>query len=76
MAAHAQAPTSDGVNVCTPANGANVTSPVQISAAATVSGGVFRFELWNGSTKLAVRRRQRDHGPDYLAGAGDLQADL
>jgi phosphatidylserine decarboxylase len=40
------------VNVCSPSNGATVTSPVQINAAATVSGGVYRFELWNGSTKL------------------------
>ncbi|MFZ0303696.1 MAG: Ig-like domain-containing protein [Terracidiphilus sp.] len=46
------APTSDGVNVCSPANGATVNSPVQITAAATVSGGVYRFELWNGDTKL------------------------
>jgi Bacterial Ig domain len=46
------APKSNGVNVCSPANGATVTSPVQINAAATVSGGVYRFELWNGSTKL------------------------
>jgi hypothetical protein len=46
------APTSAGVNVCSPSNGATVASPVQINAAATVSGGVYRFELWNGSTKL------------------------
>jgi 6-phosphogluconolactonase (cycloisomerase 2 family) len=46
------APTSDGVNVCSPVNGATVTSPVQMNAAATVSGGVYRFELWWGSTKL------------------------
>lgn len=46
------APTGDGVNVCSPAESATVTSPVQIDAAATVSGGVYRFELWNGSTKL------------------------
>jgi hypothetical protein len=46
------APSSPGVNVCSPANDASVTSPVQISAAATASGGVYRFELWNGSTKL------------------------
>ena len=46
------APSSAGVNVCSPSNGATVTSPVQINAAATVSGGVYRFELWNGSTKL------------------------
>jgi hypothetical protein len=46
------APNSDGVNVCSPVNGATVTSPVQINASATVNGGVYRFELWNGSTKL------------------------
>jgi hypothetical protein len=46
------APTNNGVSICSPANGADVTSPVQINAAATVSGGVYRFELWNGSTKL------------------------
>jgi len=45
-------PTSNGISICSPANGADVTSPVQINAAATVSGGVYRFELWNGSTKL------------------------
>jgi hypothetical protein len=46
------APTTNGVNVCSPAEGATVTSPVSISAAATVSGGVYRFSLWNGATKL------------------------
>jgi len=46
------APSGNGVNVCSPAEGATVSSPVQISAAATVSGGVYRFEVWNGSTKL------------------------
>jgi hypothetical protein len=46
------APQSNGVNVCSPANGGTFTSPVQLNAAATVSGGVYRFELWNGSTKL------------------------
>jgi hypothetical protein len=46
------APSSAGVNVCSPGESATVTSPVQINAAATVSGGVYRFELWNGSTKL------------------------
>ena len=47
------APASPGVNVCTPAESTTVTSPVQISAAAAVSGGVYRFEIWNGSTKVA-----------------------
>jgi Bacterial Ig domain len=46
------APSGDGVNVCSPAEDATVSSPVEISAAAMVSGGVYRFELWNGDTKL------------------------
>ncbi len=46
------APSGNGVNVCSPGNGATVTSPVSIDAAATVSGGVYRFSLWNGDTKL------------------------
>ena len=46
------APSSNGVNVCAPAENASVSSPVQVNAAATVSGGVYRFELWSGSTKL------------------------
>ncbi|MGA9587248.1 MAG: Ig-like domain-containing protein, partial [Terracidiphilus sp.] len=45
-------PSAPGVNVCTPDENATVTSPVQIDATANVSGGVYRFELWNGSTKL------------------------
>lgn len=46
------APSSNGINVCSPAEGATVSSPVSISAAATISGGIYRFSLWNGNTKL------------------------
>jgi VCBS repeat protein len=45
-------PSAAGINVCSPAENATVSSPVQINARATVSGGVYRFELWSGSTKL------------------------
>ena len=46
------APSANGINVCSPTQGASVTSPVSISATATVSGGVYRFELWSSGTKL------------------------
>jgi len=52
MTGACSAPSSDGVNVCSPAENATVSSPVSISAAATVTGGVYRFELWDGNTKL------------------------
>jgi hypothetical protein len=47
------APTSYGIHVCSPANGSTVSSPVPINATANVSGTIYRFELWQGSTKLA-----------------------
>jgi hypothetical protein len=47
------APSTNGINVCSPTQGASLTSPVSINAAATVSGGVYRFELWSGTTKLS-----------------------
>jgi hypothetical protein len=50
------APEGQGINVCAPITGSTVGSSVQIDAAANVSGGVYRFELWNGSTKLLTVR--------------------
>lgn len=46
------APSSNGINVCSPNEGATLSSPVAINASAFISGGVYRFELWNGNTKL------------------------
>ncbi|MBS1806060.1 MAG: VCBS repeat-containing protein [Acidobacteria bacterium] len=46
------APSSTGINVCSPTQSASLSSPVEVNAKATVSGGVYRFELWSGSTKL------------------------
>jgi hypothetical protein len=48
--------TVNAVNVCAPINNSTVSSPVQINAAANMVGGVYRFELWSGSTKLATVR--------------------
>jgi hypothetical protein len=42
----------NAVNVCSPTENSTVSSPVQINAAANMDGGVYRFELWSGSTKL------------------------
>jgi 6-phosphogluconolactonase (cycloisomerase 2 family) len=49
-------PASDGVNVCLPDEHATLTSPVAMNAAATLSGGVYRFELWANGTKVLSER--------------------
>lgn len=46
-------PSGYGISVCSPSQGAVMNSPVLIDATAAVSGGVYRFEVWSGSTKLA-----------------------
>jgi FG-GAP-like repeat/Bacterial Ig domain len=45
------APSSPGVNVCSPANGTTVSSPVQATAAATVTGTILRMEVWVDGVK-------------------------
>lgn len=64
------APSSDGVNVCAPSNNATVGSPVDISAGATVTGGVYRFELWVDGTKAFTVRDSGDMRTSVAMSAG------
>jgi hypothetical protein len=44
-------PSAPGVNVCKPANGSTVASPVPVQAAATVTGTISRMEVWVDGVK-------------------------
>lgn len=61
------APTSNGINVCSPTENATVNSPIAINASAYISGGIYRFELWNGSTKLLSEDNGTMNGTVSLA---------
>jgi hypothetical protein len=45
------APASAGLNVCDPANGSTVNSPVSVLASATVTGTISRMEVWVDGVK-------------------------
>ncbi|UWZ86539.1 FG-GAP-like repeat-containing protein [Occallatibacter riparius] len=45
------APSSYGVHVCSPANGATVSSPVSVQAAAKIAGTLARMEVWVDGVK-------------------------
>ena len=45
------APTSDGVTICSPASGSTVSSPVQVTAAATANSYFAHMELWVDGVK-------------------------
>ena len=46
------APSSPGVNICLPASGSTVNSPVQVEADSTVTGTIARMELWVDGVKM------------------------
>jgi hypothetical protein len=45
-------PTSAGIHICAPVNGSTVQSPVQVSAAATITGTLARMEIWVDGAKM------------------------
>ena len=45
------APSSAGVNICSPASGSTVASPVKVTATATVSGTIASTQLWVDGVK-------------------------
>jgi len=45
------APSSSGVHICTPASGSTVNSPVQVQAAAKVTGTIANTQLWVDGVK-------------------------
>ena len=45
------APASAGIDICSPVNGATVSSPVTVSATGTVTGTFLRFEVWVDGVK-------------------------
>jgi hypothetical protein len=46
------APSSPGVNVCKPANGVTEPSPVEVQAAANITGTLARMEIWVDGAKM------------------------
>lgn len=64
------APASDGVTICAPASGATVGSPVQVQAAATVSGTLAQTELWvDGVKKYSTASNSLDTSVSLPAGS-------
>ncbi len=45
------APSSAGVHICAPASGSTVASPVQVQAAATITGTIGSMQLWIDGVK-------------------------
>jgi hypothetical protein len=64
------APTSAGVHVCAPANGSTVSSPVQVQAAATMTGTLARMEVWVDGVKKYTETSSKTLNTSISLGAG------
>jgi hypothetical protein len=64
------APISAGVHICAPPNGATVSSPVSVEAAATVTGTIARMELWVDGVKKYTATSSKQLNTTVSLGAG------
>jgi hypothetical protein len=63
-------PGSPGVNVCKPANGSTVSSPVQVLAAATITGTLARMEVWVDGVKKYTETNSKTLSTSISLAAG------
>jgi hypothetical protein len=70
------APSSDGVNVCKPAGGSTVSSPVQVQATAKIAGTLNRMEIWVDGVKKYTETSSTSFNTSLSIGAGDHEFDI
>ena len=64
------APSSPGVNICSPANGSAVSSPVNVQAASAITGTLARVELWVDGVKKYTETSSTILSTSLSLGAG------
>jgi hypothetical protein len=70
------APSSFGVNVCSPANGSTVHSPVTVTATANIPGTLARMEVWVGGGKKYSETTSTSFSTTVSLGAGTYEFDI
>lgn len=70
------APSSNGVHVCSPVNGAAVGSPVTVQAATTIPGTLARMEIWVDGAKLFTEKTSTTFTTSLNLGAGSHRFDI
>jgi hypothetical protein len=70
------APSSPGVNVCSPVNGSTVHSPVHVTAAANIAGTLARMEIWANGGKMYTETTSTQLNTTLTLGAGTYQFDI
>jgi hypothetical protein len=61
------------VHICSPASGASVTSPVQVTATAHITGTLARMEIWIDTAKVYTETTSTSLNASVTVGAGSHQ---
>jgi hypothetical protein len=64
------APSSPGVNICSPSSGSTVSSPVNVQAASAITGTLARVELWVDGVKKYTETTSTTLSTSLSLGAG------
>lgn len=70
------APSAAGVNVCKPANGTTVSSPVEVQAAATIAGTLARMEIWVDGVKKYTETTSKSFDTSVVLASGKHRFDI
>jgi hypothetical protein len=65
-----------GLNVCTPVAGSTIASPVQVSAAAYVSGKLDRMEIWVDGVKKYTETTSLSFNTSLTISSGDHELEI
>ena len=70
------APSSAGVNVCSPVNGSTVSSPVTVQAASTITGTLARMEVWVDGVKKFTETTSKSFTTSIALPTGSHRFDI
>lgn len=70
------APSTAGVNVCSPASGSTVGSPVAVQAHATITGTLARMEVWVDGVKKYTETTSTSLSTSIALGTGSHRFDI
>lgn len=70
------APSSAGINVCSPVSGSTVSSPVSVRAAARITGTLARMEIWVDGVKKYSETSSTSFSTSLSLAAGSHRFDI
>ncbi len=73
MGGGCSAPSSPGVNICSPVNNSTVSSPEQVLATANITGSLARMEVWLDGVKVYTETASTTLSTSIPLGAGKHQ---